>query len=169
MLRGALRRLACASCSAASSSSSCSSSLAQSWTAAHVAAEAIGVYAFSSSSYSGEMATSGRYFSSSSSSSSSSSAEPAAGRIFSKGGEQLTARPATKRPPPKAGQRFDLCRLPQPPQPPAFWNGGSSVVASRKPAIKRPKPHQWRFCDPNVRARQGIECQQQKQQQQEQQ
>jgi hypothetical protein len=30
-----------------------------------------------------------------------------------------------------------------------FWNGLSSDIPSRKPAIKRPARHQWHYCNPN--------------------
>jgi hypothetical protein len=29
-----------------------------------------------------------------------------------------------------------------------FWNGLSSQIQSRKPAIKRPARHQWHYCNP---------------------
>jgi hypothetical protein len=32
---------------------------------------------------------------------------------------------------------------------PIFWNGLSSKIQSRKPAIKRPARHQWHYCSPD--------------------
>jgi len=53
--------------------------------------------------------------------------------------QQLAATFATM--PPSAVQRFV--------NQPAFWNNLSSNIKSRKPAIKHPARHQWRYCAPD--------------------